>query len=232
MMSRMNNAICGTLTALAALLYMNCGEQVAGGSTETGNATSITANIVYPDSSPAVAASVRLRPREYNPDDAAQKSAVVLYCSVKETDTRVDLGTGTLQSTGTVTGTVMMGGNPAGGSSAFIFGLDHQAPVDETTGQYTLVGIPVGFYVLGIAADAKGRQIFTIGVEVFPDDTTLVDTLNLPDLDAGLVGYWSFDENGGNSAQDLSGNGYHGTVNGAQWVDGHSGSALRFDGSS
>lgn len=37
---------------------------------------------------------------------------------------------------------------------------------------------------------------------------------------AGLVGYWNFDEGSGAVANDSSGNGNNGTINGASWVAG------------
>jgi len=43
-------------------------------------------------------------------------------------------------------------------------------------------------------------------------------------------GHWPFDENIGNIAHDVSGNGDHGTVHGAAWVGGHINSALSYDG--
>jgi hypothetical protein len=46
----------------------------------------------------------------------------------------------------------------------------------------------------------------------------------------GLVGRWGFDEGTGTVAKDSSGNGNHGTVYGATWVDGRYGKALSFDG--
>ena len=44
------------------------------------------------------------------------------------------------------------------------------------------------------------------------------------------VAYWRFDEGGGPTAYDSSGNGNHGTLNGGSWVKGKFGKALRFDG--
>ena len=35
--------------------------------------------------------------------------------------------------------------------------------------------------------------------------------------EAGLVGYWNFNEGSGNAVSDLSGNGNNGTINGATW---------------
>ena len=48
--------------------------------------------------------------------------------------------------------------------------------------------------------------------------------------EAGLVGEWHFDENDGITADDSSGNGNDGDINGAAWVGGVSGSALSFNG--
>jgi len=46
-----------------------------------------------------------------------------------------------------------------------------------------------------------------------------------------LVGWWRFDEGSGGIAADSSGNGLDGTIEGAIWTEGQSGSALAFDGS-
>jgi hypothetical protein len=49
--------------------------------------------------------------------------------------------------------------------------------------------------------------------------------------DAGLVGWWKFDEGSGDIAYDASGNGYNGTINGnPEWASGIVGHALEFDG--
>jgi hypothetical protein len=54
--------------------------------------------------------------------------------------------------------------------------------------------------------------------------------LKAEEPDAGLVGYWCFDEGSGNIAYDYSGNGNHGTISGyATWVQGYAGKALSFD---
>ena len=45
-----------------------------------------------------------------------------------------------------------------------------------------------------------------------------------------LVALWHFDEGAGVTAYDSSGNGNHGTIHGATWVDGKFGKALSFDG--
>jgi hypothetical protein len=49
--------------------------------------------------------------------------------------------------------------------------------------------------------------------------------------DTSLAGYWPFDEGSGTKAADVSGYGNNGTLSGGvQWVPGHSGTALAFDG--
>jgi hypothetical protein len=58
-------------------------------------------------------------------------------------------------------------------------------------------------------------------------------------LTKGLVGFWLFNESGGDLANDLSGNGNHGTINNmafpptssSGWNAGRRGTALSFDGS-
>lgn len=39
-----------------------------------------------------------------------------------------------------------------------------------------------------------------------------------PEIEDGLVGYWKFDEGIGNTAYDSSGNGHHGSIEGATWI--------------
>src|SRR3972149_5664041 len=45
----------------------------------------------------------------------------------------------------------------------------------------------------------------------------------------GLAGWWAFDEGGGTTAKDSSGNGHDGTIVGAQTTAGRIGKALAFD---
>jgi hypothetical protein len=69
-----------------------------------------------------------------------------------------------------------------------------------------------------------------IGLIILFTGAFVVPRNGLASLEEGLVGYWSFDEGSGNIAHDYSGNNNHGTIYGATWVDGISGSALSFDG--
>lgn len=69
----------------------------------------------------------------------------------------------------------------------------------------------------------KARILICIGV------LSLI-TLGASNATAAIVGLWHFDENGGTTAGDSSGNGHHGTLmNGPTWVPGVSGSALKFN---
>jgi Tfp pilus assembly protein PilE len=53
-----------------------------------------------------------------------------------------------------------------------------------------------------------------------------------PTRSSGLVGYWTFDEGSGTTAQDTSGKGNHGTLaNSPSWTSGKVGGALSFSGS-
>ncbi len=58
----------------------------------------------------------------------------------------------------------------------------------------------------------------------------LISCNALAGLTDGLVGYWSFDENSGGTAQDYSGYNNHGTIHNPLWTTGKSGSALYFNG--
>lgn len=62
--------------------------------------------------------------------------------------------------------------------------------------------------------------------------TAFAGTLRKPPNNLGLVAYWPFDENGGTTAGDASGNGHTGTLMGATtspaWVSGKLGKALSF----
>jgi hypothetical protein len=59
---------------------------------------------------------------------------------------------------------------------------------------------------------------------------TLAISVRPAKASGSLVGYWKFDEGSGTTAYDSSGNGNHGTIYGATYVDGKIGKALGFDG--
>ncbi|MGC8913871.1 MAG: LamG domain-containing protein, partial [Thermoplasmata archaeon] len=56
--------------------------------------------------------------------------------------------------------------------------------------------------------------------------------LEIGEKDTELVAKWTFNENSGTTAYDISGNGHHATIHGAQWTVGINGSGLSFGGSS
>ena len=90
--------------------------------------------------------------------------------------------------------------------------------------------IAAGLVVSGLTAD----QIKTGTIVVGNIDSDLYKeiNLNLPS-DENLVGYWTFDEATGTTANDSSGNGHTGTLTNmiaGDWVAGISGVCLDFDG--
>ncbi|MGD0091616.1 MAG: LamG domain-containing protein [Planctomycetota bacterium] len=58
----------------------------------------------------------------------------------------------------------------------------------------------------------------------------LPDALRAYAQNEGLLGWWRFDEGQGTRALDSSGKGNHGTIAGATWTEGHTGTALQFAG--
>ncbi len=75
-----------------------------------------------------------------------------------------------------------------------------------------------------VATDTAGNTATSAGVTV-----TVSNTITGAPT-AGLVGYWTFDQDTGTTATDSSGNGYNGTINGATWVTGYINYALSFNG--
>jgi hypothetical protein len=70
----------------------------------------------------------------------------------------------------------------------------------------------------GILADFAGKVL---------NNSTVTETVQPP---SSLVGRWTFEEGAGDAATDTSGNNLNGVINGATWVDGKVGKALKFDG--
>ena len=91
-----------------------------------------------------------------------------------------------------------------------------------------------------VAADSYGMDVLIasflsgnhVEVSQVDEDThtpTVTPTPTPPPGDA-LTAYWNLNEGSGSSAADVTGNGYNGTVTGAVWATGYTGSALDFDG--
>ena len=89
--------------------------------------------------------------------------------------------------------------------------------------------LSVGFERIG----AFGGQgvVLLDGIRLYAYDRQLVKPAETePDI-AGLVVHWSLDEGSGTTVRDISGNGYDAAFTGdPQWVQGHEGTALNFDG--
>ncbi len=71
------------------------------------------------------------------------------------------------------------------------------------------------------------------GLVTYKGDLWSFKTLpDIPITDPNLVGWWKLDQGSGTTVLDRSGHGNHGTLRGdPQWVIGHDGDALEFDGS-
>lgn len=76
---------------------------------------------------------------------------------------------------------------------------------------------------INVTVTNQGDYIETFNVTTYYN---LTDYTEPP----GLVGHWKLDEGSGTTVRDSSGCNNDGTVYGASWVDGRSGSALSFDG--
>lgn len=79
------------------------------------------------------------------------------------------------------------------------------------------------------AADPDGDG-FTTGLELVLGTGPYSAASQPPSVYAGLLGWWKLDDGAGTLADDSTGLALDGTVAGATWVPGVSGSALRFDG--
>ncbi|MGB2824545.1 MAG: LamG-like jellyroll fold domain-containing protein, partial [Phycisphaerae bacterium] len=122
----------------------------------------------------------------------------------------------------------------------------------ETVGNYTITygqpsqtvtistamrGTDTTRVVLVLSTPLVDGVIYTLRVENVEDawgnpveDGSEV-AFELRHIDPSLLGWWTFDEGSGGTAEDFSGNQHHMTLNGATWTaSGRIGGALRFDG--
>lgn len=109
----------------------------------------------------------------------------------------------------------------------------------KNIGSETLIKYPKADY--GFDEDCPGSIVVSAG-NAYEERTNLKKKINpshqppqltpssATAIENSLVGYWSFDEDSGDVASDLSGNGNDGTIHGAKLVDGKYGMALEFDG--
>ena len=98
---------------------------------------------------------------------------------------------------------------------------------------------------VGLGAAASGGKIYAIGgqagtgtegITAKVEEATLAPPTSSPatapsaSAQAGLVGYWNFNDGSGSVARDSSGNGNDGAISGATWSAGKFGNGLAFDG--
>ena len=82
---------------------------------------------------------------------------------------------------------------------------------------------------IGIDNNGAGGTLYFDDIRLYPYPRELITPVQ-PDP-AGLAGQWKLDEGSGTTAQDSSGNGHDGTLNGNPlWVAGYLDGALEFDG--
>ncbi|MCZ7398057.1 MAG: hypothetical protein O8C59_06120, partial [Candidatus Methanoperedens sp.] len=92
------------------------------------------------------------------------------------------------------------------------------------TGKRSFVSVIVGILILStVLKNLKVARALAVGVVAA---LVLAGMAGTGAAVSGLVAEWHFD----GSAQDTSGSGNHGTINGATFVQGISGQALSFDG--
>jgi hypothetical protein len=99
--------------------------------------------------------------------------------------------------------------------------------ISPTTGSISATGLYTAPAVISAAQTVTVRATSTADNTKFATATV---TLNSGTTGTGLLGYWAFSEGSGTTAADSSGNGVNGTISGAVWTTGRSGSGLAFDG--
>jgi YVTN family beta-propeller protein len=145
-------------------------------------------------------------------------------------------------ATNTVTTTITVGVNPSkvavtpNGAYAYV---TNQGDATVQSGTVSVINtatntvtatIPVGNGPYDVAFTPNGAYSYVVnqyGNSVSVISTGTVSSAPTP-TSAGLVGYWNMNEGSGNIAYDSSGYGNDGTITGAEWVQGISGSALKF----
>lgn len=98
----------------------------------------------------------------------------------------------------------------------------------DSQGDYSL-SVPEGTYTVTASADGYSSQTRE-NITVTAGATTTLDFSLEPIAATEFVLYLPMDEGSGSTIYDQSGNGNNGTIYGASWATGVSGSALEFDG--
>jgi hypothetical protein len=104
-----------------------------------------------------------------------------------------------------------------------------ESSLDNLTYQETYTTFSMDLYAV-----KSGVQKLSAWVRTEPEapaiNTSLTVEIVREAYPPELVGYWKFDEGNGTTTQDATGNNRTGIINGASWVAGKQGKALRFDG--
>lgn len=96
--------------------------------------------------------------------------------------------------------------------------------IDGTTTVQNLAG-QISVTAQGVEIEIPVGTKSTVQPGEAPSEPTLTQSFV-----GNLLSQWNFDEDGGNTAKDISGNGSDGTINGATWVSSPNGNALSFNG--
>ena len=111
----------------------------------------------------------------------------------------------------------------------------------DVGGYFSFDSIPIGnhtlqlVYPFGAGTDTVTRTVSVgPGSEVYTETRSPFDLWSSGAVSSGLVAYWPLDEGSGTTAGDASGYGHDGTLTNmdpaTDWVAGHIGGALQFDG--
>ncbi|RLG06623.1 MAG: hypothetical protein DRN68_06670 [Thaumarchaeota archaeon] len=100
--------------------------------------------------------------------------------------------------------------------------LSHWIEVWNSTNQSAKIWV-------NVSEVAEGVKIFMYYGNENASDASNANATFIRVID-GVVGAWHFDEGGGNTTHDTSGEGNDGLIHGANWSDGKFGNALEFDG--
>ena len=143
----------------------------------------------------------------------------------------VDFTLNATPSAGTITGHVYVSGTttPIPNTNVSINAAIYAScAITDVNGAYTLSGVAQGTHT--VTASAAGYTSSFESVTVSAGEVKTQDFYLTPLSETDLVACWHFDENTGTTVYDSSSNNNDGTIYGATWTTGISGSALSFDG--
>jgi len=141
-----------------------------------------------------------------------------------------------LNGTQTITATSgTLAANSFTGSTIYVNG-DITSTITANVWQHVVVTSTTAYAASAFAVGKVGANYLNGSIDEARVYNRILTPREVRDLYAwapGPVGYWNMDEKSGVSANDISGNGYTGTINGtASWKPGKYGSGLNANGSS